>query len=216
MSEKSTAATAGTSTQALNCDAFVQALRQARMAVGDRAYTRFYPFALLTTCLHLPPPAVLSKWLEDFYAPERLGQYLIKGYDHDARIITAHHAYPNRENMIITFTLPLDVWEALQETKVSRHITFLSKIAEDNVVGDPQMTHLLNRAAKRINEVPLRLEQLREDFERVRRSIVDSSRFIPHRVETFPKVMFTVQLSNDCYPRLLSAVHLNHGEPTLE
>lgn len=215
MTEHITAATDGTSTEALDCDAFVQALRQARIAVSDE-YSPKYPEALLTTCLHLPPPAVIAKWLEDFYAPRRLQQYQIKGYDHRAQIITAHRAYPDRENMVISFTLPLDVWEALQELKVSRHITLLSKVAEENVVGDPQMTRLLNRAAKRINEVPLREEQLKEDLERVRRSMVDSSHFIPHRQETFPKVMFTVQLSNDYYPRLLNANHFNHGEPTLE
>jgi len=77
MSENSTAATEGTSTQALNCDAFVEALRQARIAVFDQHYCRNVPDALLTTCLHLPPPAVIAKWLEDFYAPERLGQYLM-------------------------------------------------------------------------------------------------------------------------------------------
>lgn len=216
MSEHSTAAAEGTSSQALDCDAFVQTLRQARIEVTDRACGKFYPEALLTTCLHLPPPAVIAKWLEDFYAPMRLGQYQIQGFDHGAQNITTHRAYPNRENMIITCTLPLVVWESLQEIKVSRHITLLSKVAENNVVGDPQMTHLLNRAAKRINEVPLREEQLKDDLERVRRSMVDSLHHIPHRFRTFPKVMFTVQLSNDCYPRLLRANHLNHGEPTME
>lgn len=216
MSEHSIAATEGTSTQALSSDAFVQALRQARIAVSEQDCGKEYSFAMLTTCLHLPPPAVIAKWLGDFYAPTRLRQHQNKGCFHGADIITAHRTYPNRENMVITFILPVPVWETLQKTEVSRDITFLSKVAENNVVGDPRMTHFLNRAAKRINEVPLREEQLQEDLERVLRSMVDSSHYMPHRTETFPKVMFTVQLSNDCFSRLMHANHLNFGEPTLE
>jgi hypothetical protein len=204
MSEHSIAATEGTSTQALSSDAFVQALRQACIAVSEQDCSNERSFAMLTTCLHLPPPAVIAKWLEDFYAPIRL-RHQIEGCFHGADIITAHRTFPNRENMVITFTLPIVVWKTLRETEVSRHITFLSKVAENNVVGDPQMTHLLNRAAKRINEVPLRTEQLQEDLERVLRSMVDGSHYMPYRRETFPKVMFTVQLSNDCFSRLMQA-----------
>jgi hypothetical protein len=205
MSEHSIAATEGTSTQALSSDAFVQALRQARIAVSEQDCGNERSFAVLTTCLHLPPPAVIARWLEDFYAPIRFQQHQIEGCFHGADIITAHRTFLNRENMVITFTLPIVVWKTLRETEVSRHITFLSKVAENNVVGDPQMTHLLNRAAKRINEAPLREEQLQEDLERVLRSMVESSHYMPYRRETFPKVMFTVQLSNDCFSRLMQA-----------
>ncbi|KAH0039401.1 hypothetical protein KCU78_g1307, partial [Aureobasidium melanogenum] len=70
-------------------------------------------------------------------------------------------------------------------------------VAEDNVVGDLQMTYLLTRASRRVNEGPLSIEQFKDDMKRAWSAVRDGKG--PPRImgPTLPRVLFTVKLVNE-------------------
>lgn len=54
----------------MSCEIFEQELRQARILLEDRPCDYEYPRAMLKVSLHLPNPAVLPEWVENY--PSRL------------------------------------------------------------------------------------------------------------------------------------------------
>ena len=114
-------------------------------------------------------------------------------------IVIAHRAYPNRDIAVLTFTLPMAVWEHLQHSETSQNISLISSVAEPDVVGDSQLTHLLVRAARRVNEGSILGSQLEEDLERARRAGADGLETLVPRNFPMPLVMFSVRLRTDKY-----------------
>ncbi|THX45745.1 hypothetical protein D6D06_10373 [Aureobasidium pullulans] len=94
--------------------------------------------------------------------------------------MASHRAYPNRDIAVLTFTLPM-------------------ALGRRTAVGDTQLTHLLVRAARRVNEGSILGSQLEEDLERARRARADGLETLVPRNFSMPLVMFSVRLRTDKY-----------------
>ena len=179
---------------------FEQELRQARILLEDRPCDYEYPRAMLKVSLHLPSPAVLPEWVENYLSRLKWDQHNgVPGSNHEMSIVTAHCAYANRDIAVLTFTLPMAVWEHLQHSETSQNISLISLVAEPDVVGDSQLTHLLVRAARRVNGGSILGSQLEEDLERARRAGADGLETLVPRNFPMPLVMFSVRLRTDKY-----------------
>ncbi|THX00445.1 hypothetical protein D6D13_09536 [Aureobasidium pullulans] len=184
----------------MSCEMFEQELRQARILLKDRPFDYGYPRAMLKVSLHLPAPAVLPKSVENYPLRLKWDRHNgVPGSNHEMSIVTAHRAYPNRDIAVLTFTLPMAVWEHLQHSETSQNISLISLVAEPDVVGDSQLTHLLVRAARRVNEGSILGSQLEEDLERARRAGADGLETLVPRNFPMPRVMFSVRLRTDKY-----------------
>lgn len=169
--------------------------------MAERPFDQHSPDVLLQVRINLPVSIVLARYIERFelqrlWYPDE--EQWVDGYPVPAvNLITAHRTYPQRATVILTFTQPMAVWRKL---RVSRSITFLECVTEDNVVGNLQMTYLLTRASRRVNEGPLSLDQFKDDMRRACLAIRDGKG--PPRIMglTLPQVLFTARLSKEYLP----------------
>lgn len=156
---------------------------------------------LLKARITLPHPIILAKWVERFATQLRWSPCdsvpCVPERFPEVKLISAHHTYPHRDTVVLMFSLPGAVWDRLQNSPASDSITFLEHVGEENVVGDLQMTYLLTRAARRVNEGPISIEQFSDDLKMACLAMNDGygDRVVGNFV--FPRVKFTVKITKE-------------------
>ncbi|KAH0380431.1 hypothetical protein KCU92_g7552, partial [Aureobasidium melanogenum] len=188
-------------TPALDHEIFEQELNQASDHAAFHGNPYQSPNVLVKVRINLPSRIVLANWVKRFQPQFKWDSWGRLGCSdpavHGAMLVTAQRTYPQRDVVMLMFSLSMDLWKRLQLSPASGSITFLENIVEDNVVGDTQLTYLLTRAAKRVNEGPLSKTQFADDLKRAWIAVRDGRGPEGWRIFTFPRVMFTAKLVNE-------------------
>ncbi|KEQ64439.1 uncharacterized protein M437DRAFT_83373 [Aureobasidium melanogenum CBS 110374] len=186
---------------ALDHEVFQQELLQAINSADPMSVNWRNLSVLLKARINLPHPIILAKWVERFTTQLRWSPYdsvpFVPERFPGVKLISAHHTYPQRDTVMLMLSVPGAVWESLQHSSASDSITILEHVGEENVVGDLQMTYLLTRAARRVNEGPISIDQFMDDLKRVCLAMNDGYGDRVVRNFVFPRVKFTVKMTKE-------------------
>lgn len=207
MSTQASHATDAAQATALDHEVFQQELLQAINSANSTSVSWGNLSVLLKARINLPHPTILAKWVERFTTQLRWSPYdsvpFVPERFPGVKLISANHTYPHRDTVMLILSVPGHVWERLQHSPASDSITFLEHVGEENVVGDLQMTYLLTRAARRVNEGPITIDQFMDDLKRACLAINDGYGDRLVRNFVFPRVKFTVKMTRE---------HSNHED----